>query len=140
MVYGSIESQTPEEESPLESGGSTEMKICGQCGKNLPLDDFYVCQGKIKRNCRECHKWFVSRWQRRNPEKVADAKSRAKNKSIHSGSNGIGAQHASTLQSCEPKTSDTKRCSKKDDAENWLSSALRGSIIARWLPFTGYGG
>ena len=53
------------------------MKICTSCGKEKPLEEFYLQKGKRTREgyrnpvCKECHNKKSVEWARKNPDKVA---------------------------------------------------------------------
>ena len=46
------------------------LKPCRKCKRLLPLDAFY----ERKSPCKECHKFLVRSWQKRNPETVKEHK------------------------------------------------------------------
>lgn len=124
----------------IDTEKNSGLKKCKHCKQLLPIDDFYVCSGKIKANCKSCHRWFVARWQRRNPDKVKEIKknARARDKQISTPDDSIRSEHTRTLVKVKRKTPKAKRCDKDVHASDWLSNPLRSEILSRWIGVPGY--
>lgn len=52
------------------------LKICRQCCRKLPLDQFYLDGDRPYAHCKACHTWYVTRWMKKNPDKVKATKKR----------------------------------------------------------------
>lgn len=49
-----------------------ETKVCKHCGRELPLENFYVnksLKGGHDNTCKECKNTYAKEWQKKNREK-----------------------------------------------------------------------
>ena len=49
-----------------------ETKVCKKCGRELPLENFYVnksLKGGHDNTCKECKNTYAKEWQKKNKEK-----------------------------------------------------------------------
>ena len=49
-----------------------ETKVCTKCGRELPLENFYVnksLKGGHDNTCKECKNTYAKEWQKKNKEK-----------------------------------------------------------------------
>ena len=49
-----------------------ETKVCKHCGRELPLENFYVnksLKGGHDNTCKECKNTYAKEWQKKNKEK-----------------------------------------------------------------------
>ena len=49
-----------------------ETKVCKRCGRELPLENFYVnksLKGGHDNTCKECKNTYAKEWQKKNKEK-----------------------------------------------------------------------
>lgn len=49
-----------------------ETKVCKKCGRELPLENFYVnksLKGGHDNTCKECKNTYAKEWQKQNREK-----------------------------------------------------------------------
>jgi hypothetical protein len=49
-----------------------ETKVCKHCGRELPLENFYVnksLKGGYDNTCKECKNTYAKEWQKKNREK-----------------------------------------------------------------------
>ena len=49
-----------------------ETKVCKKCGRELPLENFYVnksLKGGHDNTCKECKNTYAKEWQKKNREK-----------------------------------------------------------------------
>ena len=49
-----------------------ETKVCKKCGRELPLENFYVnksLKGGHDNTCKECKNTYAKDWQKKNREK-----------------------------------------------------------------------
>lgn len=117
------------------------IKLCTQCRRRLPLDQFYDDPRGKYAHCIECHKWYVNRWMKKNPDKVKAIKKRAyeKRKAI----NKPVSPHTDCFRVKPERTLDTLRQAAQEptahsqiaDAQDRVSKSMPRDASAVWWPY-----
>jgi hypothetical protein len=117
-----------------------ELKTCTKCLRKLNAEDFYICSGKEAAHCRDCHKWYVISWMKRNPEKLKVMKKKAYEKrkasmvKVSPDRDSVRVQPKRALGSISKKTQEPAANCQIANAQRRISKSMHRKVNPMWWP------